>query len=834
MNTRWNSIFNQFDALACNRKMNDRRMRRRRSGDAPVAAVAIALESLETRVLLSSASVLSQIVAEPTLAVEKAATPTGATGYTPSQMLAAYGFNLTSGNGAGQTIAIVDAYHDPTIQSDLHAFDVAFGLADPPSFKVVSQTGSTTNLPSTDPSSDKQSDWEVEESLDVEWAHALAPGANIILVEANSASYADLLTAVKTAASLPGVSVVSMSWGGSEFASEASYDSYFTTPAGHQGVTFVASTGDEGAPGGYPAYSPNVLAVGGTSLTLNSSGGYVSETAWSSSGGGVSQYESKPSYQNGIVTQTSTKRAIPDVSFDADPNTGVPIYDSFSFGTTNPWAQLGGTSFGAPAWASIIAIANQQRVQNGLGTLDGATQTIPMLYQLDRSNPSAFHDITSGSNGFSAGAGYDLVTGLGSPVVNRVVAGLVGSSTSSTSSLSFSTQPTSGTAGQVLGTITVAIKNQNGQIVTSDNSTVTLSIASGPGSFASGTTLTATAVNGVATFSNVILNVAGTYTFTASDSGRTSATSSAVTIAAARASKVVFQALPSTGTVGTVVGSVKVAIEDQYGNVVTTSNASVTLNASGAGFRAGSTTTVTAVNGVATFNNLAFASAGSYTLNATSSGLATATSATITITAGLSAPQNVTLVALSSTSAQLSWSSVTSATGYRVYQVIGSQQVLLGTVSASTTSVQISSLAAGATVSFFVQAYNSSTSVNSAVVSTTLPAPASSLTLSATLISSNTVKLSWNSLSNTTAYQIYYSIGNSTYFLTTVNSATTSVQVTGLVPGTNYKFQIVAIRSVGGTVYSNWVTVNSAAARAHSSNASSFWNSKQQSFWDWT
>ena len=833
MTARWSLIVDQIYGLMPNGRLKKTCARSRGNGQVSIAAVAIATESLEPRALLASVNVLSQIIAEPTIAVEKAATPTGATGYSPSQMSTAYGFNLTSANGAGQTIAIVDAYHAPTIQSDLHAFDAAFGLADPPSFKVVSQTGSTTNLPSTDPSTDKQSDWEVEESLDVEWAHAFAPGANIILVEANSASYADLMTAVKTAASLPGVSVVSMSWGGSEFASEASYDSYFTTPAGHQGVTFIASTGDAGAPGGYPAYSPKVLAVGGTSLTLNSSGGYVSETAWSGSGGGISQYESKPSYQNGIVTQTSTKRAIPDVAFDADPNTGVPIYDTFSYGTSSPWAQLGGTSFGAPAWASIIAIANQQRVQNGLGTLDGATQTLPMLYQLSRSNPSAFHDITSGSNGFSAGAGYDLATGLGSPVVNRVVAGLSGTSSSSTSSLAFTAQPTAGIAGQALGTITVAIKNQSGQVVTSDNSTVTLSIASGPGSFSTGATLTATAVNGVATFSNVILNAAGNYTFTASASGRTSTTSSAVTISAARASKVVFQTSPTMGTIGTAIGAISVAIEDQYGNVVTTSNAAVTISASGVGFSSGSTTTVAAVNGIATFRNLLFGSAGTYSLTASSSGLTSSASTAVAITAGLAAPQNVTVLAISPTSAQLSWNSVTSATGYRVYQVVGSQQVLLGSVGSSTTSVQITSLTPGTTVSFFVQAFNSSTSVSSAVVSVTLPSATTSLALSATLLSSSTVRLNWNSVPSTISYQVYYSVGTSVYYLTTVNSATTSVQVSGLMAGINYRFQVVAIRSVGVTLSSNWVTVNSATAQAHTATVPSQAVHKERSFWDW-
>ena len=142
-------------------------------------------------------------------------------------------------------------------------------------------------------------DWEAEEAMDVEWAHAIAPGANIILVEANSGSTSDLMAAVNTARNIPGVSVVSMSWGGNEltFNYFTNYNSYFTTPAGHIGITFLAATGDSGSPASYPAFSPNVLAVGGTTLTLNSDGSYNSETGWDGSGGGISQIESQPSYQ---------------------------------------------------------------------------------------------------------------------------------------------------------------------------------------------------------------------------------------------------------------------------------------------------------------------------------------------------------------------------------------------------------------------------------------------------------------------------------------------------------------------------------------------------------
>jgi hypothetical protein len=339
------------------------------------------------------------------------AVSSGPVGYTPAQIRNAYGFNQIPLNGAGQTIAIVDAYDDPSIAGDLHAFDQQFGLADPTLVKVNQWGG--TSYPAPDPN------WAVEISLDVEWAHAIAPGAGILLVEANSNSYSDLLTAVDYARSRAGVSEVSMSWGGSEFSGENTYDSHFTTPSGHQGVTFVVSSGDSGTIS-YPAASPEVLAVGGTTLKIGPGNTYVGETAWSGSGGGISAYESMPGYQGGIAP--GSMRTNPDVAYDADPNTGFAVRDSYTFGSATPWGQIGGTSAGAPQWAALIALADQGRAQRGLGSLDGPSQTLPLLYDTPG---SAFHDITSGSNAhYSAGLGYDLVTGLGTPVANQTVAGL--------------------------------------------------------------------------------------------------------------------------------------------------------------------------------------------------------------------------------------------------------------------------------------------------------------------------------------------------------------------------------------------------------------------------
>jgi subtilase family serine protease len=346
----------------------------------------------------------------------------GASWLTPSEIDDAYGINLINfgsiqGDGAGQTIAIVDAYDDPNAASDLQTFDAEYGLPNP-TFQRLNQSGVAGSYPSAD----STGGWEVEESLDIEWAHAIAPLANIDLIEANNNGTSSLFSAVNTARDLPGVVAVSTSWGGNEFSSETLYDStYFTTPTGHGGVTFVASSGDDGAPGVYPAFSPNVLAVGGTSLTLNASGGYGSESGWSGSGGGISQYESQPAYQKGVVTQSTTQRTSPDVAMDADPNTGVSVYDSYD--QSNPWLQIGGTSVGSPIWSGLIAIADQGRMLANLNSLDGPTQTLPDIYALPESD---FNDITTGNNGYAAGPGYDLVTGRGSPKANLLVPALAG------------------------------------------------------------------------------------------------------------------------------------------------------------------------------------------------------------------------------------------------------------------------------------------------------------------------------------------------------------------------------------------------------------------------
>ncbi len=209
------------------------------------------------------------------------------------------------------------------------------------------------------------------------------------------------------------VVAVSNSWGGSEYNGESSEDVHFTTPSGHPGVTFTVAAGDDGAPAEYPSASPDVLSVGGSTLRLTSSGAYSSESVWSGGGGGASRYEGLPSYQSGLGV---TNRGTPDVSYDANPSSGVAVYDSYGSGG---WARFGGTSAGAPQWAALVAIADQGRALAGKLSLANAQAAI---YTLPRTD---FHDITSGSNGYSATTGYDVASGLGSPIASSVIRDLV-------------------------------------------------------------------------------------------------------------------------------------------------------------------------------------------------------------------------------------------------------------------------------------------------------------------------------------------------------------------------------------------------------------------------
>jgi subtilase family serine protease len=305
----------------------------------------------------------------------------------------------TNASGGSKVIAIVDAFDAPAIKSDLEAFSKRFGLP-PANFEVVFASG-------TRPANDKG--WEIEISLDVEWAHAMAPGAKIILVEANSNSYSDLLAAVDIANELvasQGGGQVSLSWGGSEFATETSYDVHFTKP----GVVFLVAAGD--TPGvSYPATSPNVVAVGGTSINRDAkTGALLGETPWKSTGAGPSSFEHRPAYQNVVSAIVGNTRGAADVAAAADPSRGgVWIYDS---GNSNErsnggWLAAGGTSAATAIMAGIV---------NNAGRFaKSGSDELTYIY----THAAGFTDIKTGTCGpvgvYAAVPGWDYCTGMGTP-----------------------------------------------------------------------------------------------------------------------------------------------------------------------------------------------------------------------------------------------------------------------------------------------------------------------------------------------------------------------------------------------------------------------------------
>lgn len=323
--------------------------------------------------------------------------------YVPAQIRTAYGVPSTGGSGA---IAIVDAYHFKSALNDFNVFSQRYGLPTESSANATAGTNSVFQVVyASGAQPQANGGWGQEAALDIEWAHAMAPGAKIYLVEAASSSFANMMAAVNVASGLPGVKQVSMSWGGSEVSSEySSYDGYFT----HSGVAYFASTGDSGGAVDFPAESKNVVAVGGTTLKLTTSGTRQSESAWSSGGGGVSAYEPIPSFQSNTASVKAivgSHRGNPDISADADPYTGCWVYDSTRYQGFVGWMVFGGTSLSAPM---IAGMAN-----NAGSTATSSNAQNTKIYQ--NLGTTAFHDITSGSNGHAATTGWDLATGVGSP-----------------------------------------------------------------------------------------------------------------------------------------------------------------------------------------------------------------------------------------------------------------------------------------------------------------------------------------------------------------------------------------------------------------------------------
>ncbi|HEY4026443.1 MAG TPA: S53 family peptidase, partial [Candidatus Dormibacteraeota bacterium] len=314
-------------------------------------------------------------------------------GFGPADLLSAY--RLSAG-GAGQTVAIVDAFDNPNVASDLATYRSTFGLP-PASFRKVNQNGQAGPLPATDVG------WGQEESLDVDMVSAIAPNASILLVEANDNSLANLGAAVNEAVAL-GAKFVSNSYGGGESASQTTSDTQFFR---HPGVAITVSSGDSGFGVQYPAASQFVTAVGGTSLTRAANARGWSETAWSGAGSGCSAFDPMPAFQTGVATNCS-RRAVADVSAVADPNTGVAVVDTF--GTGGTFFVFGGTSVGAPIIAAAYALAGTP-----------AATAFPNAFPY--AHPSSLFDVTSGTNTrrcrsgvlCQAGPGWDGPTGFGTP-----------------------------------------------------------------------------------------------------------------------------------------------------------------------------------------------------------------------------------------------------------------------------------------------------------------------------------------------------------------------------------------------------------------------------------
>jgi subtilase family serine protease len=332
----------------------------------------------------------------PMTAQQAAAPLATVSGLGPAQLVSAY--NLPSATaGSGQTIAIVDAMDDPTADADLGTYRSQFGLSPCTTangcFRKVNQNGAASPLPATD------SGWALEISLDLDMASAICPNCHILLVEASSASFANLGTAVNQAASL-GANAISNSYGGNDQRDATN------SPYNHPGIAVTASSGDSGFGVEYPASSRFVTAVGGTTLTSASNGRGWTETAWNGAGSGCSRFNTQIAGQASANTGCR-RRATADVSAIADPNTGVAVFDSTPFQNQSGWFVVGGTSVSSPIIAGVYALA---------GNAASVNNSFPY------SHTSALFDVTSGSNGScnpsqlcTARAGWDGPTGLGTP-----------------------------------------------------------------------------------------------------------------------------------------------------------------------------------------------------------------------------------------------------------------------------------------------------------------------------------------------------------------------------------------------------------------------------------
>lgn len=580
---------------------------------------------------------------------------TSPTGLSPATIKSAYDFSTSSTAGAGQTIAIVDAYDDPNAESDLAVFSTQYGLP-----ACTTANGCFTKVNQNGGSSTPHADsgWALEISLDVQWAHAIAPGAKILLVEARRSSLSDLFSAESYAKSH--ADYVSNSWGASEFSGENLYDTYFSQP----GVSVFVSSGDAGLPAEYPSASPAVISVGGTTLHFDGSGAFTSETGWSLGGGGCSVYETATSAQAGFSGYSQVgcggRRATPDVALDADPASGVSVYDSTPYNGQSGWFTVGGTSASSPMWAARAAD-------------EGTVVDANYVY----GNHITFRDITSGNNGAPCLSGYDLCSGRGS-----WTGGSAGGTTQP--SLSISGGGTTVAAGAQSAAMTVSIS----QAPTSDL-TVTLSSSSSTATFSPASVT----IPGGGTTSDSFTYTdtsAGTQTLTASATGATSGTTTVTVTAAALASISV-----SPGSASVQVGGTQdftAAGADRYGNPVGVSDASWSTDVGSVSPASGSSTTFTA--GSTTGSGSVTATVGSISGNA---------SVTVTAAPALSAPTGLTASAKGK-HIGLSWQDDGSATTYDVYRGTSSGGESLYAQNVTSTSDNDMGVNSGTTYYYYVTA----------------------------------------------------------------------------------------------------------------------------------
>ncbi len=373
--------------------------------------------------------------------------------YSPQEMHTAYGLNdlLNHGfDGKGQTILIVDSYGSPTIAQDLKVFDAGYGLPNPPSLKVYSPLGTVP----FDPNNSTMVGWAFETTLDVEWAHAMAPGASIALLTSPVAEtqgvhgMPQFLFLEQWALDHNLGHIISQSWATTEntlFNNNPggiqvlkSFDAFYKQAAADH-VTVFCSSGDSGVANpnlkgknypfptvNFPASDPYVTAVGGTILTADTQGHYQSEVGWSGSGGGVSQYFTEPNYQKDNLNSSDKGilkgyRGVPDIAYNADPGSPILVYLSFLGKSSAGYYSIGGTSEGSPQWAGLTADANQL-AGHPLGFIN------PALYAVGSSKNYTidYHDITSGNNsnggitGYNATVSWDPITGWGTPDATKL------------------------------------------------------------------------------------------------------------------------------------------------------------------------------------------------------------------------------------------------------------------------------------------------------------------------------------------------------------------------------------------------------------------------------